>query len=136
MPSDLSWFSSVHYLTLFSQCLGCALLSAPFCRQISALLRLRSYVGALMSALLCRRSIVGRSFDGVPLLPLLQFVRLCVPVLVCLSVRLTITVTMNSEGRFWGKPRRRPIHHLQGNDRLYYWKQGYRVPCRLLVCVS
>src|SRR6218665_1448588 len=29
--------------------------------QISALLRLRSYVGALMSTLLCRRS-----FDGVP----------------------------------------------------------------------
>src|SRR6218665_1857561 len=66
MPSDLSWFSSVHFLTLFSQCLGYALLSAPFCRQISALLRLRSYVCALMSALLCRRSIVGRSFDGVP----------------------------------------------------------------------
>src|SRR6218665_1221100 len=58
MPSDLSWFSSVHFLTLFSQCLGCALLSAPFCRQISALLRLRSYVGALLSGALltgCRR---------------------------------------------------------------------------------
>src|SRR6218665_1706679 len=40
------------------------------CRQISALLRLRSYVGALMSALLCRRSIVVRSFDGVPHLSL------------------------------------------------------------------
>src|SRR6218665_812264 len=42
------------------------------CRQISALLRLRSYVGALMSALLCRRSIVVRSFDGVPFVCLLH----------------------------------------------------------------
>jgi len=45
---------------------SCALLSAPYCRQISTLLCLRSYVGALMSALLCRRSFVVRSFDGVP----------------------------------------------------------------------
>src|SRR6218665_2994844 len=41
------------------------------CAQSSALLCLRSYVCALMSALLmsallCRRSIVGRSFDGSP----------------------------------------------------------------------
>ena len=33
---------------------------------MSALICLRSYVGALMSALLCQRSIVVRSFDGSP----------------------------------------------------------------------
>src|SRR6218665_1683541 len=37
---------------------------------LSAPNRRRSYVCALMSALLCRRSIVGRSFDGSPLFPL------------------------------------------------------------------
>jgi len=33
---------------------SCALLSAPYCRQISTLLCWCSYVGALMSALFCR----------------------------------------------------------------------------------
>src|SRR6218665_476600 len=54
-------------ISIFSQCLGCARLSAPFCRQISALLRLRSYVGALMSALSVGALLLGALLTGCPL---------------------------------------------------------------------
>src|SRR6218665_233335 len=50
-------------------CLGAPNRRRPcVCAHMSALICLRSYVGALMSVLLCRRSIVVRSFDESPFL--------------------------------------------------------------------